>query len=312
MPAPLMTKPEMLGRLLDLFRDNGFDGASLSDISDATGLGKSSLYHHFPNGKEEIALQVLAFLEEQLEQALFEPMRPPERQEETRSHARYDRRVLRGREKSLPARAAVRQRRRQRFPPPLGRAFSTWIDAVEALGVESGLPRAVARTPRRRSGGPHRGRACGVRREPATPASSRARFASSAKSVLRTGHAEVRSLQPCGVGTPMRLSLPRANGRASHLCLWRCEREDYFSSSLRRSRADVASPIAAQRGGRGAQRPVAAPPAPAPMPQVSAAAIRSSASDSARTDPSCVPSTSRRHGRGPGHPGAARQRHRAD
>ena len=75
MPAPLLTKPEMLSRLMDLFREKGFDGASLADISESTGLGKSSLYHHFPNGKEEMALQVLAHLEGQLEAALFEPMR---------------------------------------------------------------------------------------------------------------------------------------------------------------------------------------------------------------------------------------------
>src|SRR4051794_2604053 len=60
---------------MDLFREKGFDGASVADISAMTGLGKSSLYHHFPNGKEQMALQVLARLEEQLERALFEPMR---------------------------------------------------------------------------------------------------------------------------------------------------------------------------------------------------------------------------------------------
>jgi AcrR family transcriptional regulator len=75
MPAPLLTKDEMLARLMDLLREKGFDGASLSDISESTGLGKSSLYHHFPNGKQEIALQGLAYLEAQLEQAVFEPMR---------------------------------------------------------------------------------------------------------------------------------------------------------------------------------------------------------------------------------------------
>jgi AcrR family transcriptional regulator len=75
-PAPLLTKPDMLERLMDLFRAKGFDGASVSDISDATGLGKSSLYHHFPDGKEEMAIQVLAHLEDQLERALFEPGRP--------------------------------------------------------------------------------------------------------------------------------------------------------------------------------------------------------------------------------------------
>jgi TetR/AcrR family transcriptional repressor of lmrAB and yxaGH operons len=146
MPAPLMTKSEMLGRLLNLFRDNGFDGASLSDISESTGLGKSSLYHHFPNGKEEIALQVLAFLEEQLAQALFEPMRGAgtPRRKLDRMLDTIDAFYEGGKKACLLERlcASVDARR---FRRPLGRAFSTWIDAVEALGVEAGLPRAVAR-----------------------------------------------------------------------------------------------------------------------------------------------------------------------
>jgi AcrR family transcriptional regulator len=146
MPAPLLTKPEMLGRLMDLFREKGFDGASLSDISESTGLGKSSLYHHFKNGKEEIALQVLAHLEEQLERALFEPMRSTEapRKKLDRMLDAIDRFYEGGKKACLLERlcASVDAKR---FRRPLGRAFTTWIDAVEALGVEAGLPRSVAR-----------------------------------------------------------------------------------------------------------------------------------------------------------------------
>jgi TetR/AcrR family transcriptional repressor of lmrAB and yxaGH operons len=146
MPAPLLTRADLLARLLDLFREKGFDGASLSDISEATGLGKSSLYHHFPKGKEEIALQVLAQLEEQLEEALFEPMRSSAtpRQKLDRMLETIDHFYEGGKKACLLERlcASVDAKR---FRRPLGRAFSTWIDAVEALGVESGLPRAIAR-----------------------------------------------------------------------------------------------------------------------------------------------------------------------
>jgi AcrR family transcriptional regulator len=145
-PAPLLTKADMLGRLMDLFREKGFDGASFSDISESTGLGKSSLYHHFPKGKEEIALQVLAHLEEQLEQALFEPMRSSgtprqklDRMLDTIDHF-YD-----GGKKACLLERLCASVDAKRFRRPLGRAFTTWIDAVEALGVESGLPRTVAR-----------------------------------------------------------------------------------------------------------------------------------------------------------------------
>lgn len=146
MPAPLLTRADMLARLMDLFREKGFDGASLSDISESTGLGRSSLYHHFPNGKEEIAIQVLAHLEQQLEQALFEPMRSSgtPKQKLDRMLDTIDVFYDGGKKACLLERLSASVDAR-RFRRPLGRVFGTWIDAVEALGVESGLPRAVAR-----------------------------------------------------------------------------------------------------------------------------------------------------------------------
>ena len=145
-PAPLLTKPDMLERLMDLFREKGFDGASVSDISDATGLGKSSLYHHFPDGKEEMAIQVLAHLEDQLERALFEPMRSTgtPKQKLDRMLDTIDRFYEGGKKACLLERLTASVDA-TRFRRPLGRAFATWIDAVEALGVEAGLTRAVAR-----------------------------------------------------------------------------------------------------------------------------------------------------------------------
>src|SRR5262249_32009720 len=110
------------------------------------GLGKSSLYHHFPNGKQEIAIQVLGHLEEQLEQAVFEPMRsndPPGKKLDRMLEA-IDRFYEGGHKACLLERWWDRVGA-SRFRRPRGRAFGTWIEAVEALGVESGLPRAVAR-----------------------------------------------------------------------------------------------------------------------------------------------------------------------
>jgi AcrR family transcriptional regulator len=146
MPAALLSKDDMLARLMTLFRQKGFDGASLADISAATGLGKSSLYHHFPNGKEEMAVQVLAYLEAQLEQALFEPLRGAgsPRKKLDRMLDAIDRFYEGGKRACLLERlcASVDAKR---FRRPLGRAFATWIDAVEALAVEAGLPPPLAR-----------------------------------------------------------------------------------------------------------------------------------------------------------------------
>jgi len=46
---------DVLDAVLGAFRRHGYEGASLSRISEATGLGKSSLYHYFPKGKDDMA-----------------------------------------------------------------------------------------------------------------------------------------------------------------------------------------------------------------------------------------------------------------
>ena len=56
-----MPKESYIPRLSALFRQYGYDGATLSKISEATGLGKASLYHHFPGGKDEMVESVLCY-----------------------------------------------------------------------------------------------------------------------------------------------------------------------------------------------------------------------------------------------------------
>src|SRR5687767_7960924 len=57
-PPPLVSDKELLERLTGVFRRHGYDGASLSVIAAATGLQRSSLYHRFPGGKEQMAAEV--------------------------------------------------------------------------------------------------------------------------------------------------------------------------------------------------------------------------------------------------------------
>jgi TetR/AcrR family transcriptional repressor of lmrAB and yxaGH operons len=55
MPAAVLSRDEVVDRLLTVFRRAGYDGASLAELAEATGLGRSSLYHHFPEGKADMA-----------------------------------------------------------------------------------------------------------------------------------------------------------------------------------------------------------------------------------------------------------------
>lgn len=75
MPAPLLSREEVLERILAEFRLRGFDASSLSDLSSTTGLGRSSLYHYFPDGKQQMAAEVLAYLLKTIENDLFTPLR---------------------------------------------------------------------------------------------------------------------------------------------------------------------------------------------------------------------------------------------
>lgn len=68
------TRDGILLDLLEAFRTFGFDGVSLSRISKVTGLGKASLYHHFPGGKGQMALAVMELASSWLDAHVFGPL----------------------------------------------------------------------------------------------------------------------------------------------------------------------------------------------------------------------------------------------
>ena len=65
----------MIPALAEVFREHGYEGASLSLIGEATGLGKGSLYHFFPGGKEEMAAAVLDEIDAWFRTNVFMPLR---------------------------------------------------------------------------------------------------------------------------------------------------------------------------------------------------------------------------------------------
>lgn len=51
--------PELATRLAGVFRQQGYQGASLAELAEASGLAKAALYHRFPDGKEGMAAVAL-------------------------------------------------------------------------------------------------------------------------------------------------------------------------------------------------------------------------------------------------------------
>lgn len=74
MPARIHSPEKVIAGLAEVFREHGFEGASLAHISQATGLGKGSLYHAFPGGKDDMAAAVLADIDGWFERNVFVPL----------------------------------------------------------------------------------------------------------------------------------------------------------------------------------------------------------------------------------------------
>ncbi len=74
-----MDRSEAVQKLVSVFRQYGYEGATLSRISEATGLGRASLYHHFSNGKQEMAQAVLEYVGGWFENTILAPLRSQEK-----------------------------------------------------------------------------------------------------------------------------------------------------------------------------------------------------------------------------------------
>lgn len=61
MPRTTTARGDAIAAAADLFRRQGYAATGLEEILDASGAPKGSFYHHFPGGKEALALEALAY-----------------------------------------------------------------------------------------------------------------------------------------------------------------------------------------------------------------------------------------------------------
>ena len=140
-----MSKQTYVPPLLDLFRQLGYDGATLSKISQATGLGKASLYHHFPGGKDDMVETVLTALEQRLDQITLEALRSPG-DPQMRLQDMCDRVSLaysNGQKPCLLA-ALMLGSAKDVFQVKVQTLLRAWIEAIAAVLIEAGLDEAIA------------------------------------------------------------------------------------------------------------------------------------------------------------------------
>jgi AcrR family transcriptional regulator len=141
-----MPKETYIPCLLQLFRQYGYDGATLSKISEATGLGKASLYHHFPGGKDEMVTAVLDYLERWLEENVL-PALKSEGDAITKLKGMCDRLndLYEGGHQPCMLAILLMGSARDAFHPQVKALFCGWIDAMTGVLIEAGIDEAVAK-----------------------------------------------------------------------------------------------------------------------------------------------------------------------
>ncbi len=132
---------EITLQLAEIFREHGFEGTTLAVITKATGIGKSSLYHFFPGGKEEMADAVLSHINAWFQDCVFGPLAdadsPSEGIEKMLDHV--DAYFKSGRRLCIVGVFATSETR-DRFSTQVGQFFERWRDAIVATLGKTGLP----------------------------------------------------------------------------------------------------------------------------------------------------------------------------
>jgi TetR/AcrR family transcriptional regulator, lmrAB and yxaGH operons repressor len=141
MPIPLLTRTEILEKLLSLFRTHGYEGTSMSMISEFTGLGKASLYHHFPGGKEQMLSDLLNMVQVWFGENIGEPLQKEGSAVEKLEHmcAVLEEFYAGGKEGCLLASLSLAGLHPS-TNDAVKRLTNDWIDSLCALAVNEGLP----------------------------------------------------------------------------------------------------------------------------------------------------------------------------
>ena len=141
-----MPKETYIPCLLQLFRQYGYDGATLSKISEATGLGKASLYHHFPGGKDEMVEAVLDFLERWLGENILVALHS-EGDALTRLRRMCDRlsELYEGGHQPCLFAILLMGSARDVFQAKVKELFCEWIEAISSVLIEAGMDEGLAK-----------------------------------------------------------------------------------------------------------------------------------------------------------------------
>lgn len=138
---------QLLTGFMSVFRTKGYDGASLNELADATGLQKASLYHRYPGGKKDIALAVLAFVNQWINKNIAEVLSNKTLNPETRLSLVLENinQLYDSGNSICILRSLSMSNSLDLFRPELKLAMNHWIESFYRLGTEIGMTESNSR-----------------------------------------------------------------------------------------------------------------------------------------------------------------------
>jgi AcrR family transcriptional regulator len=145
MTRTVFEKADAVALVAEVFRELGYEGASMSGITSRTRLSKGSLYHFFPEGKAQMAAEILNHVGAWFETEVFEPLdREPPQLALTRMWSAVDAYFRSGRRVCLVGAFALDETR-DRFAGTIQEYFRRWIEALSGALARGGANEVDAR-----------------------------------------------------------------------------------------------------------------------------------------------------------------------
>ncbi|MGE3876468.1 MAG: TetR/AcrR family transcriptional regulator [Parvibaculaceae bacterium] len=145
MTRTVFEKADVVPLVAEVFRELGFEGASMSSITTRTKLSKGSLYHFFPGGKEEMAAEILAHVNGWFVARVFEPLERDEPRAAISAMWRTVDDYFRSGRRICLIGAFALDETRDLFARPIRAYFKRWIEALERALIRGGAGKASAR-----------------------------------------------------------------------------------------------------------------------------------------------------------------------
>ena len=137
---------QLMTGLLEVIRAKGFEGASMNDLAEATGLKKASLYHRFPGGKQEITEAVLNYAGDWGKQHILGVLTDQSATPEARLILvlKNIRALYREGEAICVLRSLTMDPSLPLFATQLENSFNAWITGFTQLGLDLGFTKSKA------------------------------------------------------------------------------------------------------------------------------------------------------------------------